>query len=52
VYAKGNAPHAAHTVRHAGIVIHQHALDLDQEPSALLSDVEEIAARLVGGPRV
>lgn len=32
VYAKGNAPHAAHQVRHAGIVIHQHALDLDQEP--------------------
>ncbi|MDC2953033.1 restriction endonuclease [Streptomyces gilvifuscus] len=52
VYAKGNAPHAAHTVRHAGIVIHQHALDLDQEPSGLLSDVEEVAARLVGTPRV
>lgn len=52
VYAKGNAPHAAHTVRHAGIVIHQHALDLDQEPSGLLSDVEEVAARLVSAPRV
>ncbi|MFI1535789.1 McrC family protein [Streptomyces anandii] len=52
VYAKGNAPHAAHTVRHAGIVIHQHALDLDQEPSDLLSDVEEVAARLVSTPRV
>jgi 5-methylcytosine-specific restriction enzyme subunit McrC len=52
VYAKGNAPHAAHTVRHAGIVIHQHALDLDQQPSGLLSDVERIAARLVSGPRV
>lgn len=52
VYAKGNAPHAAHTVRHAGIVIHQHALDLDQEPSMLLSDVEKVAARLVSTPRV
>ncbi|MEU5769556.1 restriction endonuclease [Streptomyces asoensis] len=52
VYAKGNAPHAAHTVRHAGIVIHQHALDLDQEPSGLLSDVEEVATRLVSTPRV
>ncbi|MFE9097237.1 McrC family protein [Streptomyces sp. NPDC007264] len=52
VYAKGNAPHAAHTVRHAGIVIHQHALDLDQEPSGLLLDVEAVAARLVSTPRV
>ncbi|CAM5610936.1 McrC family protein [Streptomyces chartreusis] len=52
VYAKGNAPHAAHTVRHAGIVIHQHALDLDQEPSDLLSDVEEVAARLVSTPHI
>ncbi|MFF7788891.1 McrC family protein [Streptomyces sp. NPDC007991] len=52
VYAKGNAPHAAHRVRHAGIVIHQHALDLDQEPSGLLSDVEQVAARLVSTPRV
>jgi 5-methylcytosine-specific restriction enzyme subunit McrC len=52
VYAKGNAPHAAHTVRHAGIVIHQHALDLDQEPSGLLSDVVKVAAELVSTPRV
>ncbi|MFF3963019.1 McrC family protein [Streptomyces griseorubiginosus] len=52
VYAKGNAPHAAHVVRHAGIVIHQHALDLDQEPSGLLSDVAKVADRLVNTPRV
>ncbi|ELS57081.1 McrC family protein [Streptomyces viridochromogenes] len=52
VYAKGNASHAAHTVRHAGIVIHQHALDLDQDRSGLLADVEEVAARLVSTPRV
>lgn len=52
VYARGNAPHAAHTVRHAGIVIHQHALDLDQEPAGLLSDVQAVAARLVSTPRV
>ncbi|GAA0917179.1 hypothetical protein GCM10009549_33890 [Streptomyces thermoalcalitolerans] len=32
-YTKGNAPHAAHRVRHAGVLIHQHALDLDQEPA-------------------
>jgi 5-methylcytosine-specific restriction enzyme subunit McrC len=52
VYAKGNAPHAAHQVRHAGIVIHQHALDLDQEPAGLLTDVEEVAQRLANTPRV
>jgi 5-methylcytosine-specific restriction enzyme subunit McrC len=39
-------------VRHAGIVIHQHALDLDQEPSGLLSDVAKVADRLVSTPRV
>lgn len=52
VYAKGNAPHAAHQVRHAGIVIHQHALDLDQEPIGLLAEVEDLAKGLVDTPRV
>ncbi|MGV9318562.1 McrC family protein [Streptomyces sp. NPDC003660] len=47
VYAKGNAPHTAHQVRHAGIVIHQHALDLDQEAAGLLADIEKVADRLV-----
>ncbi|MFG3014247.1 McrC family protein [Streptomyces cinerochromogenes] len=52
VYARGKAAHAAHTVRHTGVVIHQHALDLDQEPSGLLADIGEVAARLVNTPRV
>lgn len=52
VYAKGNAPHTAHEVRHAGIVIHQHALDLDQEPAGLLTAIEILAQRLVNTPRV
>ncbi|MET8409446.1 restriction endonuclease [Streptomyces sp. NPDC005195] len=52
VYAKGNASHAAHRVRHAGIVIHQHALDLDQDPAGLLADIDEVAERLVNAPRV
>jgi 5-methylcytosine-specific restriction enzyme subunit McrC len=47
VYAKGNAPHAAHRVRHAGVVLHQHALDLDQEPAGLLADVAAVARRLI-----
>ncbi|MCQ8190142.1 McrC family protein [Streptomyces sp. RCU064] len=46
VYAKGNASHAAHRVRHAGIVIHQHALDLDQDPTGLLADIAEVARRM------
>ncbi|MGP3732242.1 McrC family protein [Streptomyces sp. GDS52] len=49
VYAKGNASHAAHRVRHAGILIHQHALDLDQEPAGLLADVGEVARRMRNG---
>ncbi|MEX2982264.1 McrC family protein [Streptomyces sp. C36] len=46
IYAKGNAPHAAHRVRHAGIVIHQHALDLDQEPTGLLNSVTAISQQM------
>jgi 5-methylcytosine-specific restriction enzyme subunit McrC len=52
VYAKGKAAHTVHTVRHAGIVIHQHALDLDQEPSGLLADIQQVAARLMTTPCV
>lgn len=52
VYAKGNASHVAHQVRHAGILIHQHALDLDQEPTGLLSDIDKVAELLVRTPRV
>ncbi|MFD8648764.1 McrC family protein [Streptomyces mirabilis] len=52
VYAKGNASHAAHQVRHAGIVIHQHALDLDQEPAGLLADIDSVAQRLADTPRI
>lgn len=46
VYAKGNAPHASHRVRHAGVVIHQHALDLDQPPQGLLDEVRSLARRI------
>ncbi|GGZ02541.1 McrC family protein [Streptomyces poonensis] len=48
VYAKGNASHAAHRVRHAGIVIHQHALDLDQPPAELLADIAAVARHMAG----
>jgi 5-methylcytosine-specific restriction enzyme subunit McrC len=50
VYARGNAAHAAHRVRHAGILIHQHALDLDQEPAGLLADIGEVADRMRAVP--
>ncbi|AKL68313.1 McrC family protein [Streptomyces sp. Mg1] len=46
VYAKGNAPHAAHRVRHAGIVLHQHALDLDREPATLLADIAALSRHM------
>ncbi|MGW2649253.1 McrC family protein [Streptomyces sp. NPDC001393] len=51
VYAKGNASHGAHRVRHAGIVIHQHALELDQEPAGLLADIAATARRMTGPGR-
>lgn len=46
VYAKGNAPRAAHHIRNVGIRIHQHALDLDQPPDQLLTEVSRIAGEL------
>ncbi|MFH8973571.1 McrC family protein [Streptomyces sp. NPDC017890] len=49
VYAKGNGSHTAHRVRHAGILIHQHALDLDQGPAGLLADVAQVARRMGRG---
>ena len=49
IYAKGNASHASHRVRHAGIVIHQHALDLDRPPAGLLADVEAVSRRMRTG---
>ncbi|GHB15794.1 McrBC 5-methylcytosine restriction system component [Streptomyces viridiviolaceus] len=49
VYAKGNAPHVSHRVRKAGILIHQHALDLDQDPAGLLADIAQVARRMGAG---
>lgn len=46
IYAKGNAAHDSHRVKHAGITIHQHALDLDQPPAGLLAEVRAVAGRL------
>jgi len=50
VYAKGDAPHAAHRVRKARITVHQHALDLDQSPAALLDDLRSLAHRIAPPP--
>ena len=47
VYAKGNASHGFHRVKHAGITLHQHALDLDQPPAGVLDDIQLLANRLV-----
>jgi 5-methylcytosine-specific restriction enzyme subunit McrC len=47
VYARGSARRASHRVRDAGIVLHQHALALDQSPDALLADVRTLAAWMV-----
>ncbi|SDG02460.1 5-methylcytosine-specific restriction enzyme subunit McrC [Sinosporangium album] len=52
VYAKGNAAHAVHQVRHSPIAIHRHALELDQPPAGLLADVRVLARRLAATPAV
>lgn len=52
VYAKGNESHAVHRVRHAGIHIHQHALDLDQQPAGLLADIAAVARQMAPDLRV
>ncbi|MGW4850525.1 McrC family protein [Streptomyces sp. NPDC004288] len=49
VYAKGNAPHTSHRVRHAVTVLHQHAIDLDQPPAGLLAEIGALARRMVHG---
>lgn len=46
VYAKGGAHRGFHCIKHAGITIHQHAVELDQEPASLLADIRSLAARL------
>ena len=46
VYARGNAPEAVHTVRHAGIHLHAHTLDLAAPPASLLAQVDALTARI------
>ncbi|MFK0249512.1 McrC family protein [Amycolatopsis azurea] len=46
IYAKGHAAHGLHRVKHAGITIHQHALELDQTPEELREDIQKLAQRL------
>lgn len=48
VYAKGNAAHADHVVRRAGIRIHQHALDLQQPPDAILAQIVSLVRHCEG----
>ncbi len=43
VYAQGNEKPARHVVRRSGIEIFCHAVDLDQEPDALISHMRDLA---------
>jgi 5-methylcytosine-specific restriction enzyme subunit McrC len=47
VYAQGSAPRTSHRVRSAGVVLHQHALALDEPPAALLAEVRALAGWMV-----
>ncbi|WP_186629406.1 McrC family protein [Rhodococcus sp. BP22] len=46
VYAKGNEAVRSHAVRHCGVVIHCHTLDLGLDPAALLRQVDHLADRI------
>jgi 5-methylcytosine-specific restriction enzyme subunit McrC len=46
VYAKGNENPAHHVVRRSGIEIFCHAVDLDQPPDGLLTDIGDLAERI------
>ena len=46
VYAKGAMAHTTHQVRRAGIMIHQHVLDLDLPPAELRRSMEKLACVL------
>lgn len=50
VYAKGNAETATHEVRHAGVTIHTHTLDLAAPPADLLAQIGRLAARVAQRP--
>lgn len=49
LYAKGNAPQETHRVRRSGIVIHQHAVDLDQSPAGLRRSMHALSRFLIPG---
>ena len=43
VYAQGNEKPVRHVVRRSGIEIFSHAVDLDQEPDALICQMRDLA---------
>ena len=51
VYAKGNEGPARHVVRRSGIEIFCHAVDLDQEPDALISQMRDLARTIASAHR-
>jgi 5-methylcytosine-specific restriction enzyme subunit McrC len=51
VYAEGNTVPVVHEVRHAGVKVVRHALDLDQSWDRLLAAVDRLADELVADAR-
>jgi 5-methylcytosine-specific restriction enzyme subunit McrC len=49
VYAKGNAVVHRHEVRHSGIAIATHTIDLALDPAQLMAQVDDLAALVAGG---
>ena len=52
VYARGNEAPTAYRVRHVGVMIVCHALDLDVDPAALLLQISQLAQTLTPNARL
>jgi len=46
IYAKGNENVQSYEVRESGVMVHAHVLDLAAAPAALLSQIDDLAARV------
>ncbi|MCK6211340.1 McrC family protein [Georgenia sp. EYE_87] len=49
IYAKGNAAGATHHVRHADVEIRAVTIDLSEQPTGLLAQLDKIASEIVDG---
>ena len=52
VYAKGNEAEQQMVLRGSGVELHAHALDLELMPAELLTQVHDVARRVLAGTTI